>query len=76
MNVSFAKENARAKVHLLQSGPETIHWGYWDGSLAPVLNVNSGERVTSKACRAIPSGCRRHRGGSRSCQNCEDIHQR
>ena len=54
MNVSFAKENARTKVHLLQSGPETIHWGYWDGSLAPVLNINSGERVTIECVSGNP----------------------
>jgi acetamidase/formamidase len=32
--------------HYLKATPETIHWGYWDGSLAPVLKIASGDRVT------------------------------
>ena len=26
--------------------PETVHWGYWDASLPPVLRVCSGDEVT------------------------------
>jgi acetamidase/formamidase len=32
--------------HYLKTTPETVHWGYWDGSLAPVLKIGSGDRVT------------------------------
>jgi acetamidase/formamidase len=32
--------------HYLKATPETVHWGYWDGSLAPVLKIGSGDRVT------------------------------
>ncbi len=32
--------------HQLYSSPETVHWGFFDGSLRPVLRVNSGDRVT------------------------------
>ena len=40
MSVSFATVRADAKAHdlkqhLLRSSPQTVHWGYWDGSLAP-----------------------------------------
>src|SRR3546814_2473311 len=45
MNVALAKEAVTAKAHVLQSNPETIHWGYWDGSLNPVLTISSGDRV-------------------------------
>jgi acetamidase/formamidase len=31
--------------HYLKATPETVHWGYWDGSLAPVLKIASGDRV-------------------------------
>jgi acetamidase/formamidase len=31
--------------HLLPS-PETVHWGYFDATLPPVLTIASGERVT------------------------------
>lgn len=32
--------------HELKSTPETVHWGYWDASLPPVLRVRSGDEVT------------------------------
>ena len=32
--------------HLLKSNPETVHWGYFDASLKPVLTIASGDRVT------------------------------
>jgi acetamidase/formamidase len=54
MNVSFAKESAAAQTHLLKSGPETIHWGYWDGAIAPVLHINSGERVAIECVSGNP----------------------
>lgn len=31
--------------HYLQPSPETVHWGYLDASLRPVLEVESGDRV-------------------------------
>ena len=30
----------------LMATPETVHWGYWDASLPPVLRVRSGDEVT------------------------------
>jgi acetamidase/formamidase len=32
--------------HELRSTPETVHWGYWDAALPPVLRVRSGDEVT------------------------------
>jgi acetamidase/formamidase len=32
--------------HFLKATPETVHWGYWDASLPPVLEIASGDRVT------------------------------
>lgn len=31
--------------HYLEATPETVRWGYWDGSLDPVLTVASGDNV-------------------------------
>jgi acetamidase/formamidase len=36
---------ADTRVHILPAGPHTVHWGYFDNSLAPVLEVRSGELV-------------------------------
>ena len=63
--------NTMAKTHRLQSGPETIHWGYWDASLPPVLNVASGDRVTIQCVSAIPNGCRRRQPDLRFFPNSE-----
>ena len=35
--------------HLLQSSPETCHWGYFDAALPPVMVVQSGDTVTIEA---------------------------
>jgi acetamidase/formamidase len=32
--------------HTLEASPSTVHWGYFDAALAPVLRVKSGDRVT------------------------------
>ena len=32
--------------HRIDAAPETVHWGYFDAALAPVLTVESGDTVT------------------------------
>jgi acetamidase/formamidase len=32
--------------HHLPATPKTVRWGYWDGSLPPVLTIHSGDTVT------------------------------
>ncbi len=32
--------------HELRSTPDTVHWGYWEAALPPVLCVRSGDEVT------------------------------
>jgi acetamidase/formamidase len=32
--------------HHLPSTPGNVHWGLWDGTLKPVLKINSGDTVT------------------------------
>ncbi len=52
MNVALAKEAAEA--HVLRSSPDTIHWGYFDGALEPVLTIDSGDRVTIECVSGNP----------------------
>jgi acetamidase/formamidase len=40
--------------HILHATPETIHWGYFDGSLTPALTVDSGDRVTIECVSGNP----------------------
>jgi acetamidase/formamidase len=43
-----------AKTHLLPSTPDTVHWGYLDGSLKPVLTIDSGDRVVIECVSGHP----------------------
>jgi acetamidase/formamidase len=45
---------AKPTTHLLRSGPSTIHWGFFDGNLEPVLKIESGERVTIECVSGNP----------------------
>jgi acetamidase/formamidase len=40
--------------HHLGSSPETVHWGYFDASLEPVLTIDSGDRVTVETVSGAP----------------------
>jgi acetamidase/formamidase len=35
-----------SRHHVVDSSPETVHWGVFDPALRPVLTVNSGDTVT------------------------------
>lgn len=35
-----------SNTHRIDAGPKTVHWGYFDARLSPVLTVESGDRVT------------------------------
>jgi hypothetical protein len=34
-----------SESHVLTSSPDTVHWGFFDSALAPVLTVRSGDEV-------------------------------
>ena len=40
--------------HRLNATPETVHWGFLDAKLPPVLRVASGDRVTIDTVSGIP----------------------
>lgn len=42
------------KTHLLKATPENVHWGFLDGSLQPVLTVDSGDQVTIQCLTCNP----------------------
>jgi acetamidase/formamidase len=43
------------KRYHLAAGPDTAHWGYLDASLAPVLTIKSGDRVTIETVSGTPT---------------------
>ena len=40
--------------HRLDASPDTVHWGYFDGSLPPVLTVAPGDTVTISTVSGPP----------------------
>ncbi|MGH9389027.1 MAG: hypothetical protein ACRD1Z_05375, partial [Vicinamibacteria bacterium] len=36
---------AQPRTHTLKAAPDTVVWGYYDGSAPPVLTVDSGDIV-------------------------------
>jgi acetamidase/formamidase len=41
--------------HHLPSSPETVHWGWFDAALPPVMTIASGDRVTIDALSGGPA---------------------
>jgi acetamidase/formamidase len=46
---SHREDLAPAGLHFLPATPATVHWGYFDPSLAPVLTVRSGALIQAEA---------------------------
>ena len=40
-----AAQLPQPKTHLIKTGPDTVQWGYFDGSRPPIIHVNSGDIV-------------------------------
>jgi len=45
---------AQPKVHVLEPGPKSVHIGFFDASLPPVLEVDSGDVVRVKTASGNP----------------------
>ncbi len=54
MSVPVAKKRADVATHLLRSNPDTVHWGFFDGALKPVLTIDSGDRVVIECVSGNP----------------------
>lgn len=35
-----------SRHHTLRATPQTVHWGFWDAALPPVMHIASGDTVT------------------------------
>lgn len=42
-------------AHRLTAGPDTVHWGWFDATMEPVLTVDSGDRITVETVSGGPS---------------------
>lgn len=43
------------KTHELHTSPKTIHWGFFDSRLSPVLRIDSGDRVIVHSVSGEPA---------------------
>lgn len=41
-------------THRIDASPETVHWGYFDAALEPLLTVDSGDTVTISTVSGAP----------------------
>jgi acetamidase/formamidase len=64
------------KAHLLQSTPDTVHWGYFDGGLPPVLTINSGDRVTIECVSGNPEWMPPESSGFKPLPDVKLIHEK
>src|SRR5262249_7607308 len=67
---------ARATTHRLRSSPATVHWGFFDGGLEPVLRIGSGERVTIECVSGNPEWMPDAASGFAVLPELREIHQK
>jgi acetamidase/formamidase len=48
-------DRSMTTTHRLSSTPETVHWGYFDAALAPVLTIRSGDEVVIETVNGAPA---------------------
>ena len=65
--------------HRLDAAPDTVHWGFFDAALKPLLTVESGDTVTistvsgmasqmpAAPCAVPPALAAIHKASSRNC---------
>ena len=64
------------KTHLLKATPETVHWGFLDGSLKPVLSVESGDQVTIQCLSCSPEWMPSKESGFDILPDLVEVHQK
>ncbi len=43
------------KTHRLEAGPDTVHWGYFDAALKPLVTVDPGDTVVISTVSGLPA---------------------
>src|ERR1051325_7473457 len=54
-NGKFLGSGDHMAHHRLDAAPDTVHWGYFDAGLRPLLTVNSGDTVTISTVSGMAS---------------------
>ena len=45
-------------THRLDASPDTVHWGYFDAKLKPLVTIDSGDTVTISTVSGRSGCCR------------------
>jgi acetamidase/formamidase len=55
--MALTTQNARGQdmtIARVEAGPDTVHWGFFEATLAPVATIESGERVILSSVSGTP----------------------
>jgi acetamidase/formamidase len=55
MRVNGYLKGAGMRTHQLDAAPGTVHWGYFDASLAPVVTVEPGDEIIISTVSGAPN---------------------
>lgn len=75
MTMTAAQQGAAQTEHRLRSTPKTVHWGFFDAALEPVLTVESGDRVTIECVSGNPEWLPPESSGFHILPELRDIHR-
>jgi acetamidase/formamidase len=64
------------KSHRLDAGPDTVHWGFFDASLKPLITVDPGDQVVISTVSGPPSAMPDARSGMKVPEALRAIHAR
>ena len=76
MNKPIGAAESAVKTHLLQSTPDTVHWGFFDGGLAPVLAIDSGDRVVIECVSGNPEWMPPEASGFKPLDDLKLVHEK
>ena len=75
MNKPMTNTESASKLHRLRSTPETVHWGFFDGALKPVLTIESGDRVVIECVSGGPSWMPPESSGLKILPDLQEVHR-
>src|SRR5262249_29526235 len=64
LNKTDAREcGGRMQQHRIDAGPDTVHWGFFDAGLKPIITVDSGDQVTISTVSGAPEAMPKTQSG-------------
>ena len=51
------------RKHRVDAGPDTVHWGFFDATLKPLVTIDSGDEVTMSTVSGPPEAMPKPQSG-------------